>query len=250
MKILLTNDDGYTTPGIQTLYDILARRHTVVMIAPDREKSAVSHGITLNQPMRMEPIQLNGSGRGYAVRGTPADCVKLGLFEIFDTPPDLLISGINPGCNIGIDINYSGTVSAAREGTLNGIPSLAASIRVGKVMDFENMARFVAKTAEKVLTTGLPTGTFLNINAPDGPLDQVRGTKITRQSFKNISNRFDKRQDPKNRSYFWYSGQEIDQNDPDTDLNAVLNGYMSITPIRCDVTDYAAMAELATVDFA
>ncbi|SDT84399.1 5'/3'-nucleotidase SurE [Desulfobacula phenolica] len=244
MKILLTNDDGYAAPGIQVLYESLRPYHKVVLIAPDREKSAVSHGITLNDPIRMSPVRLNDGDDGYAVTGTPADCVKLGLFDLFTTPPDLIISGINPGCNTGVDINYSGTVSAAREGALNGILSIAVSIKTGKTPDFQGMSRFIANIVDKVYDNGLPSGTFLNINAPDIPLDEVKGVKITRQASNNLSKQFDKRVDPKNRSYYWYGRIDQVADEPDSDITAVLQGYISITPVQCDITNYSVLAEL------
>lgn len=244
MKILLTNDDGYTAPGIQALYQALRPYHKVVLIAPDREKSAVGHGITLNDPIRMSPIRLNGGDDGYAVTGTPADCVKLGLFDLFTTPPDLIISGINPGCNTGVDINYSGTVSAAREGALNGVLSMAVSIKTGKTLDFKGMSRFIANIVDKVYDTGLPSGTFLNINAPGIALDDVKGVKITRQASNNLSKRFDKRVDPKNRSYYWYGRIDQVEDEPDSDITAVLQNYISMTPVQCDITNYKVLAEL------
>lgn len=244
MNIFLTNDDGYQAPGIQALYEVLSRDHEVVMVAPDREKSAVSHGITLHHPMRLHKVPAGGRGRVYAVDGTPADCVKLGLSECFDSPPDMLISGINPGSNIGIDINYSGTVAAAREGTLNGILSLAVSIRVGRVMEYENMSRFVSHIAQDIRKKGLPAGTFLNINAPGIAFSQIRGVKITCQASDNLSSRFEKRKDPKHRHYYWYGHQDHRSGAPDTDVNAIVQNYMSITPIRCDLTDYRAMEEI------
>ncbi|CCK79469.1 5'/3'-nucleotidase SurE [Desulfobacula toluolica] len=244
MKILLTNDDGYAAPGIQVLYAALRQYHKVVLIAPDREKSAVSHGITLNDPIRMSPVRLNDGDDGYAVAGTPADCVKLGLFDLFTTPPDLIISGINPGCNAGVDINYSGTVSAAREGALNGILSLAVSIKTGKTLDFKGMSRFIVNIVDKVYYNGLPSGTFLNINAPDIPFDEVRGVKITRQSSNNLSKQFDKRVDPKNRSYYWYGRIDQVADEPDSDITAILQNYISITPVQCDITNYSVLSEL------
>ena len=244
MKILLTNDDGYNAPGIQILYKMLKAQHEIILIAPDREKSAVSHGITLNEPMRIDKIQLDGGAKGYTVTGTPADCIKLGLFKFFTTPPDLVISGINPGCNIGIDINYSGTVAAAREAALNGISGMAVSIKLGEVMDFEGMSHFIASLVNKVCDDGLPPGTFLNINAPAISLDKVRGVKITRQASNNLSTQFDKLLDPKNRPYYWYSSINHAEGEQDTDVYALSQKYVSITPIQCDLTDYKTMAEL------
>jgi 5'-nucleotidase len=248
MKIFLTNDDGFQAPGIQVLYRELCRRHEVVMVAPDREKSAVSHGITLHHPVRLHKIEgAAGKSRIYAVDGTPADCVKLGLAECFSTPPDLLISGINPGSNLGIDINYSGTVAAAREGTLNGITSLAVSVKAGPVMDYDPLARFISNLAGTLSERGLPPGTFLNINAPDIAFAKIRGVKITCQAFDNLSRCFEKRKDPKERCYFWYGTQLPVSGAPDTDVHAISQNYLSITPIRCDLTDYRAMAEMPDI---
>lgn len=244
MKILLTNDDGFNAPGIQILYKTLQPHHEIILIAPDREKSAASHGITLNEPMRINKIQLKGGTKGYTVTGTPADCIKLGLFEIFTTPPDLVISGINPGCNIGIDINYSGTVAAAREAALNGISGMAVSIKLGEVMDFEGMSDFVVNLINKEIDNELPSGTFLNINAPAISLDEVCGVKITRQASDNLSTQFDKRLDPKNRPYYWYSNANHAGDGPDTDAYALSQKYISITPIQCDLTDHKTKAKL------
>lgn len=250
MKILLTNDDGYNAPGILTLYKTLQPYHQVILIAPDREKSAVGHGITLNEPMRIDSIHLNGENRKYAIAGTPADCIKLGLSEFFKTPPDLVISGINPGSNTGVNINYSGTVGAAREAALNGIPSIAVSIfNMGKKLDYTGVSLFVANVADKILDYKLPWGTFLNINVPGGPIDEVCGIKITRQASRNISKHFEKRTDPKNRDYFWYARVENTDDQPGTDVNALSRNYISMTPIQCDVTDYRTLTELEKIDF-
>jgi 5'-nucleotidase len=247
MNIFLTNDDGYQAPGIQALYRALSRDHAVVVVAPDREKSAVSHGITLHHPMRIHPVPGWDRGRAYAVDGTPADCVKLGLAECVETPPDLLISGINPGSNIGIDINYSGTVAAAREGALNGILSLAVSIKAGRSMAYDDLSRFISNLTGTIHKHGLPPGTFLNINAPDVAFSDIRGVKITCQAFDNLSRYFEKRKDPKERCYFWYGTQDPVSGSPDTDVHAIAQNYLSITPIRCDLTDYQAMAEMPAI---
>jgi 5'-nucleotidase len=244
MKILLTNDDGYLAPGIQSLFRVLGRKYQVVMVAPDRERSAVSHGITLHHPVRMHKIKKETFGSIYAVDGTPADCVKLGLAECFKTSPDWVIAGINPGSNIGIDINYSGTVGAAREGALNGIPGLSVSIKMTQVMDFDNLARFVMNMIESIGPGGLPSGTFLNVNAPGVAFSQIQGIKITRQSLDNLSFRFERRQDPRQRSYYWYGRQEPVSGTPDTDVNAISRNCLSITPIQCDLTDYKTLAEM------
>ncbi len=241
MKILLTNDDGYNAPGILALYEMLRHQNEVILIAPDRERSAVSHGITLNGPMRIDKFKLDDDGKGYSITGTPVDCVKLGLYECFTTPPDLVISGINPGCNIGVDINYSGTVAAAREAALNGISGMAVSIKTGKIMDFQGMARFIASLVNKVCDDGLFPGTFLNINAPAVLFNEVPGVKVTRQALNNVSKQFEKRIDPREKSYYWYGGIDHVDGEPDTDVYALAQNYISITPIQCDTTDYKTM---------
>ena len=245
MKILLTNDDGYNAPGILALYETLRPHHEVMLIAPDREKSAISHGITLNEPMRIDRVNLNNGGKGYSITGTPADCVKLGLFKFYTSPPDLVISGINPGSNTGVNLNYSGTVGAAKEAALNGILSMAVSIfKKGPSLDFFGMSRFIAQTANKLHNNRLPLGTFLNINAPDIPIDKIQGVKITRQASNNLSKHFEKRVDPRNKSYYWYGGIDQIEGEENTDVNALLKNYISITPIQCDMTDYKVLAEL------
>ncbi|MDA8136737.1 MAG: 5'/3'-nucleotidase SurE [Desulfobacteraceae bacterium] len=248
MRILLTNDDGYNAPGILALYEALSADHEVLLIAPDREKSAVGHGISLNQPMRIQALPLNNGSQGYGITGTPADCIKLGLFELCPSKPDLIISGINPGCNTGVDINYSGTVGAAREGALNRILSMAVSIRkTGNELDFKGMSGFIAGLAEKVHDFGLPKGTFLNINAPDIPVDGVRGVRITRQAQNNVSDQFEKRLDPKNRFYYWYGSAGRANGEIDTDTHALAENCISITPIQCDLTDYKTMERLCSI---
>lgn len=243
MKILLTNDDGYNAPGIQALYETLCSHHDIILVAPEREKSAVGHGITLNEPIRIYKIHLN-SGEGYSITGTPADCVKLALFKLYTTPPDLVIAGINPGSNTGVNINYSGTAGAAREAALNGLLSMAVSIERSKTVDYQGMSRFIDDLLDKICDYNLPSGTFLNINAPDISLDKARGVKITRQDSNNISTQFNKRIDPKDRSYYWYGSPYQADSEPDTDVSALSQNYISMTPIQCDTTDYKTMALL------
>jgi 5'/3'-nucleotidase len=248
MKILLTNDDGYNAPGILALYKILKPHHQVILIAPDREKSAVGHGITLNNPIRIEKIKFKPEDDIYAVSGTPADCIKLGLFELCTPPPDLVISGINPGSNTGVNINYSGTAAAAREAAVNGILSLAVSIfRTDSPIDFQGMSQFILKLIDTIHDYKLPPGTFLNINAPSIPIDQVKGIKITRQASNNVSKHFDKRTDPKDRSYYWYGTIDHISAETGTDVKAISQNYISITPVQCDLTDYTAMAGLESL---
>ncbi|MCF6248163.1 MAG: 5'/3'-nucleotidase SurE [Desulfobacula sp.] len=250
MKILITNDDGYAAPGIQTLYQTLQKTHDVTLVAPDREKSAVGHGISLDKPLRIESIQLDNNNRGYAINGTPADCVKLALFEFFPAPPDLVIAGINPGSNTGVNINYSGTVAAAREAALNGIQAMAVSLEVGKYnqLDFSGMSVFIETLIEKISSFTLAPGTFLNINAPDMLIGKTHGIKITRQSQDNVSKNFEKRADPKTRPYFWYGRICQPESGLNTDTRALSQNFISISPIQCDTTDADALSLLKDIE--
>jgi 5'-nucleotidase len=249
MKILLTNDDGYRAPGILALFEELRESHEVILAAPDRERSAVGHSITLNDSLRIHRVPLEPGETGYAITGTPVDCVKLGLFRLFKEPPDLIVSGINAGSNTGVNINYSGTVGAAREGALNGIASMAVSIRRGEAMDFRGFSRFVASLTSKLCHQGLPHGTFLNINAPAIPMASVRGVRITRQASDNLSTRFERRTDPRDRSYYWYGRMDPMDHEGETDEGALSEDCISVTPIRCDMTDYTVMGSLGACDF-
>ncbi len=249
MKILLTNDDGYRAPGILALYNALKTKHEVTLAAPDRERSAIGHGITLHHPLKYEPVHLNGGGSGYAVSGTPADCVKLGLFDICQGKPDLVISGINAGSNTGVNINYSGTAGAAREAAINNIGALAVSIQYGEVMDFEGMADYTASNLDRIKALDLPKGVFLNINGPAIPIEQVNQVRITCQADNNLSNTFDRRTDPRDRCYYWYGNMEPVDPGPETDNNALAENCISITPLQCDMTAYAAMDILNKAGF-
>ena len=245
MKILLTNDDGIYAPGIQVLYHALQAAHQVTVIAPDRERSAVGHGITLHQPLRASRVTLNAHYSGYAVNGTPADCVKLGIYEILPQRPDLVLSGINPGANVGINVNYSGTVAAAKEAALFGLPALAVSIHSHAGRYFEDAARCVTALAETVTRQGLPKGTFLNVNIPDVPYAAMAGIRICRQGNGVFPDSFEKRTDPRNRTYYWQGGDhQVFEPDPDIDGRALEANFISITPIKCDMTDYTAFDQL------
>ncbi|PIE60892.1 MAG: 5'/3'-nucleotidase SurE [Desulfobacterales bacterium] len=250
MKILITNDDGYRAPGIQALYRELSRVHQVTLVAPDQEKSAVGHGITANSPLKYERVDLNCGGSGYAVSGTPADCVKLALFDLFqDAPPDMIVSGINAGSNTGINLNYSGTVGAAREGTLNGITAIAVSIQYGDVMDFDGTAAYVASMVETAFNMSLPPGVFLNINIPCIPIKNTLGVKVTRQADNNLAVKFDRRTNPRGRTYFWYDEMHPVRPEDNTDNDALLANCISITPIQCDMTAYTVIDALENAGF-
>lgn len=242
MNILLTNDDGIYAEGLWALHKHLSERHVVSVVAPDRERSAVGHAITLHNPLRAESVHANGHGQGIAVSGTPADCVKLAVVELLETRPDIVISGINPGANIGVNLSYSGTVSAAKEAAHYGIPAIAVSTDGTMGRYYNDAARFVGKLIEKVKEEGLPFGTFLNVNFPDLPISKMTGVRISRQALSPLSETFEKRLDPREKHYFWQGldSQTLFEH-PETD-GAVLRGNcISITPVKCDMTDYDMM---------
>lgn len=249
MKILVTNDDGYQAPGIRALFNALKSDHEVTLAAPDREKSAVGHGITLHTPLKHQKVRLGHNDFGHAVAGTPADCVKLALFDICDQAPDLVISGINAGSNTGININYSGTVGAAREAAVNGIPAIAVSIQYGDIMDFDGVAAYTASILDKAMALDLSPGVFLNINAPALAIDRIAGTKVTSQADNNLINVFDRRLNPRDMTYYWYAGMEQNVPYEGSDDSALLKNCISITPLQCDMTAHSAMDLVAKAEF-
>jgi 5'-nucleotidase len=242
MNILLTNDDGIYAPGLEALYRRLVDRHSVSVIAPDREQSAVGHGITLNQPLRVNPVSINNAFQGYAVSGTPADCIKMGVLEILDSKPDMVISGINPGANVGININYSGTVAAAKEATLYGILAMSVSIHSREVQFYDEAAIFIEALAEDAYANGLPFGTFLNVNIPNRPLKEIAGIRISRLDMDFFPEFIDKRMDPRRRTYYWQGCDSLPAGkSTDIDGSALCKDFISITPIKCDHTDYRVL---------
>lgn len=245
MNLLLTNDDGIFAPGLQALHQRLASRHDVAVVAPDQERSAVGHGITLHHPLRASQVALNAHFQGYAVNGTPADCVKLGMVELLAIRPDLVLSGINPGANVGVNVNYSGTVAAAKEAALLGLPAIAVSVQGRNVVNYEAAAAFAESLAETVIRQGLPQGTFLNVNIPNVPFTDISGTVVSRQGTGMYEDRFEKRRDPRDRTYYWPgSDPQVFDDDPEVDGAALQGNFISITPIKCDMTDYDVLERL------
>ena len=239
LHILISNDDGIDAPGIYALVREIKTIAEVTVVAPDKQQSAVGHAITMNYPLRVVPFQKDGDFFGYAVEGTPADAVKLGVrFLVRGRKPDLLISGINHGSNTAINIIYSGTVSAATEGTILGIPSIAVSLTTYAEADFSFAAKVARRLALMVVERGLPAGTLLNVNVPPVPEHEIRGVKVTRQGSSTWDDTFDVRRDPANREYFWLKGRlNVVDTDPDADQVAVQDRYVSVTPIHYDLTD-------------
>ena len=239
MKILLTNDDGIYAEGIYSFYKELKKIADVIVVAPDSERSSVGHGITLAHPIWQRKVNRKGKFFGYAISGTPADCVKFGLSVVLKQKPDLIISGVNQGSNDGCSVFYSGTVAGAREGALVGIPSMAVSLGSFVVPQFEHAAKVGAKLARSIYKKGLPEGTFLNVNVPYIKSGQFKGIKFTRQGKYPIHEIFQKRTDPNLRTYYWMTGKmPPTTKDLEIDTNALRQGYVAVTPVQCDVTDY------------
>ncbi|RJQ86185.1 MAG: 5'/3'-nucleotidase SurE [Desulfobacteraceae bacterium] len=249
MRIVLTNDDGIQSAGLWALYHALKPDHQLTVVAPERERSAVGHGITLHKPLRAHEVVVDGQV-GWAVTGTPADCVKLTLVELLDDKPDMVISGINPGANVGVNLNYSGTVAAAKEGAIYGVPAMAVSIQSAQNPCFDEAARFVARLVTRVQDHGLPSGVFLNVNFPNLFCDRTAAVKIARQGCTLYDEFFEKRRDPRNRIYYWHGYETMPAHDgSDADAALLAAEYIVITPVRCDMTDYGMIEKMKSWDF-
>ncbi|MDZ7337853.1 MAG: 5'/3'-nucleotidase SurE [candidate division KSB1 bacterium] len=247
VRILLTNDDGIASPGLYALYEELRRVGEVIVVAPDGERSAVGHAITISEPLRVWPYEKNGKVFGYAVAGTPADCVKIAFWALLkdQQKPSLVVSGINLGSNTGINAIYSGTVSAATEGAILGVPSFAISLTTYENPDYGPAARFARSLARLVLKKGLPKGVYLNVNVPAVPAEQIRGVVITSQGQAVYREQYQMRRDPRGRAYYWLTGTKIDlERDESVDDGAIQQNKVSVTPIHYDLTNYAFIEEL------
>jgi len=245
MRILLTNDDGIFAKGIEALHEALSRYHDVYVIAPETERSAVGHAITFLDPLMVKPVKRNGTFFGYACTGTPADCVKLGICELMRPLPDVVVSGINLGANVGINVLYSGTVSAATEGAILGFPAVAVSIDSFEPQDFSGATDAVLHLLNIIEKRGLPRGVCLNVNVPNLTKDQIRGMRITHQGRLTYEENYERRVDPRNRVYYWLTGTVSSvENRPDADVQALADGYVSVTPIQHDLTHYSMLEEL------
>jgi 5'-nucleotidase len=245
MRILLTNDDGIFAKGIEAMYSALAAEHDVEVVAPETERSAVGHAITFLDPLLVKTIKRNGDFFGSALSGTPSDCVKLAIRELMKPPPDVVVSGINMGANLGENVIYSGTVSAATEAAMMGVPSIAVSIDSFDKTDFSSATQVTLRLLSLIQQRGLPPGVSLNVNVPDLPPQSIRGVRITRQGSLKYIEGYDKRIDPRNRVYYWLCGTKPEPDlDPATDAFAVANSYISVTPIHYDLTHYATLETL------
>ncbi|MDI6605163.1 MAG: 5'/3'-nucleotidase SurE [Thermoanaerobacteraceae bacterium] len=244
MNILLTNDDGVNALGINKLADFLKNYYNTIVVAPERERSAVSHAITLHKPLRLTNIRKESNIEIYYVNGTPSDCIKLAIDVVLDNKPDIVISGINWGLNLGTDILYSGTVSAAIEAAINGIPSMAVSLEEDADLNDKTIYIFIKNLIEETIQKGLPKHTLLNVNIPK-KIKNDKGIKITSLGLINYVENFTKRIDPRGKEYYWMAGKLLDNyKDEGSDIVSVKNGYISITPIHFDLTEYTLAEKL------
>ncbi len=254
-KLLISNDDGIFALGIRTLANTLAETgYDVTVVCPDRERSATGHGLTLHQPIRAQIIEdlFHPWVTAWSCSGTPSDCVKFALSAILETLPDFVLSGINHGSNLGTDILYSGTVSAAMEGTIDGIPSLAISLASYTATDFAIAAEIVQQLLSKLPT--IPEGTLLNVNVPAVPKEEIAGVMLTRQGLRRYIEQFEKRLDPRGKSYYWLAGEVIEDlpqpqakhlpDDVPTDVEAIRQNYVTITPLEFDLTNAKSFLSL------
>ncbi len=251
MKLLLTNDDGIHAEGIKSLSKTLSSCHDIYIVAPEREMSATGHAITLHKPLRAEELEIEGSKRAWAVNGTPSDCVKLAIETILEKKPDLVISGTNKGSNMGNDIFYSGTVSAALEGYFMGLPAIAISLAViDEKPDYSYTSSFLKGFLQSCDSILQDKQLLLNINIPCLPADSIKGVKITALGRRSYLNTIEKRVDPRGRTYYWVAGQAYDEGEErDSDIVAVTEGYISVTPLSVNLTDHDARQELQKYDF-
>jgi 5'-nucleotidase len=269
MKILVSNDDGIFATGIRALANALAEAdHQVTVVCPDRERSATGHGLTLHKPLRAEPIDTIFDARvqAWACSGTPADCVKLALDALLDTPPDLVLSGINQGANLGTDVLYSGTVSAAMEGVLEGISSIAFSLASFGFRQFQPASEFACRLVEQVNRHPLTMPVLLNVNIPPLEAEAIKGVVTARLGMRRYFDLFEKRIDPRGQTYYWLAGEVLEEGDTDMpqcnwpdginvfmstlqqqfpiDAKAIRNGFITITPLQYDLTAYGGLSYL------
>ena len=250
MTILITNDDGVNSEGLKALSEAFRELGEVYIVAPDRQRSAVGLSITLERPLRVE----NVDEKVFSVDGMPADCVTLAIHRLMESPPDLIVSGINDGQNVGYDIYHSGTVGAAFVGTMFGISSMAVSIASNRstgdsqdILHYDTAAQVALKLARVITNNRLPDETLLNINVPNVPLSDIQGIEVTRHCSSTYNIEIHHRLDPRGKKYYWVGGEfEGESDHPETDLSALHNHKVSVTPLRLDVTDYTMMRELSS----
>lgn len=247
MKILISNDDGINAPGIRALAKAMQELGDVYVVAPERNQSATGHAVTMHVPLRSKVVDFHTESiKAWWVNGTPADCIKLGIENLMKEKPDLIVSGINQGENLGTDVIYSGTVSAAVEGSIFGIPAIAFSYQDHSATDLTMAAEAAKQICLQVLKHGIPKNHIINVNIPAiNSLDEIKGVKITKLGKKIYKNNFEERKDPKGNIYYWLAGELIEQpEDQETDIFAVNSKFIAVTPIDIDMTSYELISEL------
>ncbi len=249
--ILVTNDDGIMAPGIRNLIAFMLDLGEVVVVAPDKGQSGMGHAVTISQPLRLEKINIDGDHLEYSCTGTPVDCVKLAVNKVLHRKPDILVSGINHGSNSSINVIYSGTMSAAIEGAMEGIPSVGFSLLDFKLdADFLSARKYIQQIVQNVLSHGLPNGNCLNVNIPAVAEKKIRGVRICRQANANWVEEFDHRKDPRGKDYYWLTGKfQLHENIDETDEWALANNYISIVPVQYDFTAHKLISTLKNWTF-
>lgn len=259
MKLLISNDDGIFALGIRSLANRLADAgHDVTVVCPDRERSATGHGLTLHQPIRADMVEsvFHPSVKAWACSGTPSDCVKLALWALLDSPPDLVLSGINHGSNLGTDVLYSGTVSAAMEGVIEGIPSIAFSLASAASSEFQPAAAFAESLVAQLAKQPLPELLLLNVNVPAVQDEAIVGVKVTRQGVRRYIDVFEKRLDPRGKTYYWLAGELLEEvaetpvtDQALTDVQAIRDNYITLTPLQYNLTSTTGLTSLKNRKF-
>lgn len=249
--ILVTNDDGIMAPGIRNLISFMLEIGEVVVVAPDKGQSGMGHAVTITEPIRLEKIAVNGDHQEFSCSGTPVDCVKLAVNKVLHRKPDILVSGINHGSNASINVIYSGTMSAAIEGAMEGIPSIGFSLLDYRLnADFLAARKFIQGIVSNVLKHGLPKGNCLNVNIPAIKEHEIKGVRVCRQANANWVEEFDHRQDPRGKDYYWLTGKfQLHEDTDDTDEWALANKYISLVPIQYDFTAHKLISQLKDWNF-
>jgi 5'-nucleotidase len=245
VNILLTNDDGIRAPGLVAMYRALADDHSVQVIAPETVQSATGHGITMASPLLTSKVKVEDAFEGVAVDGRPADCVKLAIDQLCDPRPDLVVSGMNSGTNVGINVIYSGTVAAAIEAAFLGVPAVAVSLYLKSDVEtnYDRAAQYARRTIDQILKLGLAPGQVATVNIPAlRPHEEPAGIRFVRQCTRPWADTYERRQDPKGRDYFWNTSVfRLGETDQDTDVAALRDGYITVTPLQFDLTDLALL---------
>lgn len=248
MRILISNDDGVFAPGLGTLARVLTAtgEHEVYVVAPDRQRSATGHSVTLHKPLRVEAVDLEGGVKAaWSTTGTPSDCVKLAVKQLLPQPPDVILSGINSGPNLGTDVLYSGTVAAAMEGAFSGFPSIAVSAQKNSQLAFNLAADFIVDFLRVLPKAPMPSRGLFNVNVPACQADQLKGVRVTELGKRQYEDIFERRHDPNGRDYYWLSGRPIEEGESElSDVWALVNGYITISPVSFNMTDQNTLAKL------